>query len=483
LISPIFNRTTLSAPATRMRASADALSSHASAAQDAFLDYFRCPVQIASVLAPRKLSGDSGYFTYGGAVCYGRLSGGPLVRHASNRLADVAAAAQVRSGRLELPFDLAEVATNLRQERYRPEPPSWFETLLGGAAARNVYYLLRPFLSVAIRKHLQRLRLKGWERIVFPKWPVDDSVDQIMRITMELLLKRGGIAEIPFIWFWPDGAPACAMMTHDVEGHVGRSFCNHLADLDDSFGIRSAFQMIPGDPIERPIVDDLRQRGFEVNLHDLEHNGSLFRDRASFHRRVVEINGFARQFGCRGFRSGAMYREQAWFGAFEFSYDMSVPNAAHLEPQRGGCCTVMPYFNGDLLELPLTTTQDYSLFHILGEYSVQRWQQQTEMLLSRNGLISFIAHPDYLARKRAEAVYVDLLAHLCRLRTERGLWIALPGQVNDWWRARRRMTLVRQGSSWRIEGPDSERARIAYATLEGGHVVFRVANAGTMASS
>ena len=62
-----------------------------------------------------------------------------------------------------------------------------------------------------------------------------------------------------------------------------------------------------------------------------------------------------------------MYREQQWFDAFEFSYDMSVPNVAHLEPQRGGCCTVMPYFVGDILELPLTTTQDYSLFHILGD--------------------------------------------------------------------------------------------------------------------
>ena len=64
-----------------------------------------------------------------------------------------------------------------------------------------------------------------------------------------------------------------------------------------------------------------------------------------------------------------MYREQQWFDAFDFSYDMSVPNVAHLEPQRGGCCTVMPYFVGDLLELPLTTVQDYSLFHILNDYS------------------------------------------------------------------------------------------------------------------
>ena len=40
--------------------------------------------------------------------------------------------------------------------------------------------------------------------------------------------------------------------------------------------------------------------------------------------------------GSRGFRSGAMYRRQDWFADLEFSYDMSIPNVAHLEPQRGG---------------------------------------------------------------------------------------------------------------------------------------------------
>ena len=95
---------------------------------------------------------------------------------------------------------------------------------------------------------------------------------------------------------------------------------------------------------------------------------------------------------------------------------MSVPNAAHLEPQRGGCCTVMPYFVGDILELPLTTTQDYSLFHILGDYSTALWKAQTELILSKNGLISFITHPDYLSEQRALAVYTELLAHLAQLR-------------------------------------------------------------------
>ena len=241
----------------------------------------------------------------------------------------------------------AEVVTNLREERYQLSPNGWFEALVGGS--RHAQYLLfssaaalrwRPKASAATAVEAAGNGLR------FPRWPVDDSVDRIMRATMALLLKRAGVTEIPFIWFWPEGAPGCAMMTHDVEGPTGVDvLSSRWRDLDESFGIRSAFQMIPGNPFERSVVEDLRRRGFEVNLHDLQHDGYLFQDRERFHRRAAEINRFARQFQCRGFRSGAMYREQAWFDAFEFSYDMSVPNAAHLEPQRGGCCTVMPYFN------------------------------------------------------------------------------------------------------------------------------------------
>ena len=185
---------------------------------------------------------------------------------------------------------------------------------------------------------------------------------------MALVLKaQARNRSIPFIWFWPDGASACGMMTHDVEGQAGLDFCDELMDIDDSYAIKSAFQLIPGgrEDAWRRTAARLRQRGFEVNLHDLNHDGRLFADKAAFLRHARRINEYAREFGCDGFRSGAMYREQGWFGAFEFSYDMSVPNAAHLEPQRGGCCTVMPYFVGNILELPLTTVQDYTLFHIL----------------------------------------------------------------------------------------------------------------------
>ena len=84
---------------------------------------------------------------------------------------------------------------------------------------------------------------------------------------------------------------------------------------------------------------------------------------------------------------------------------MSVPNVAHLEPQRGGCCTVTPYFVGKIVELPLTATQDYSLFHIIGDYSIALWKKQIDLIRKRHGLISFCTHPGYLIEPRARAVY------------------------------------------------------------------------------
>jgi hypothetical protein len=172
-----------------------------------------------------------------------------------------------------------------------------------------------------------------------------------------------------------------------------------------------------------------------------------------------------------------MYREQDWFDALEFDYDMSVPNVAHLDPQRGGCCTVMPYFVGDILELPLTTVQDYSLLHVIGDYSIDLWRRQIDLILAEHGLISFIVHPDYVNTKRENEVYVQLLAHLDRLREQRKLWVAPPGDIERWWRQRHAMHLMHDGAGWRVGGDGSCRARVAYATLDGDRVVYEIEDA------
>lgn len=440
-------------------------------------EYYRCPDQFGDFVVSKDLSVEEGFFRFGGdTICYGQYAGSSPSKHLTHGLPDATRAAEFDGYQLHLPFDFSQVINNLRHERYQLNSSRVFEKITGGTASRKIYYLLRPILPVWVRKHLQRVRLRGWEKLIFPRWPVDCTVESLMGDAMKLLLKASKIKRIPFIWFWPHGAASCAIMTHDVEAAAGRDFCSELMDLDDSFGIKSAFQIVPEVRYEADdrFLDNFRNRGFELNVHDLNHDGSLFQKKEEFVQRAGQINRYAKEFRTRGFRAGAMYRNQDWYEAFNFSYDMSVPNVAHLEPQRGGCCTVMPFFIGNILELPLTTTQDYSLFHIMDDYSIDLWKQQVELILQHNGLVSFIVHPDYIIEKRARDVYLDLLAYLARLRAEKRLYIALPRDVDRWWRNRSEMKLVSAGETWHIEGPNSELARIAYASLDGDHITYTV---------
>jgi len=79
------------------------------------------------------------------------------------------------------------------------------------------------------------------EKIIFPRWPVDFTVESLMERVLGLGLKSRGMTSVPFIWFWPNGAPSCAIVTRDVESATGRDFCGELMNLDDSFAIKSAF--------------------------------------------------------------------------------------------------------------------------------------------------------------------------------------------------------------------------------------------------
>lgn len=247
-------------------------------------------------------------------------------------------------------------------------------------------------------------------------------------------------------------------------------------DIDDAYGFKACFEVVPEQRYDVPLafLDSITKRGFEVAVHDLNHDGRLYINRQQFVERVAKINSYGHRWGVEGFRAAVLYRRQEWFGDLEFSYDMSVPNVAHLDPQRGGCCTVMPYFIGNLLELPVTTIQDYSLFHILKDYNIDLWKTQIELIMEKHGLISFIVHPDYVTTASERTVYEMLLSHLDGLRQQRGLWITTPGELNRWWRQRAAMKIVEDGEGVRIEGTGSERARIAYASEIDGRLTFTV---------
>jgi hypothetical protein len=162
---------------------------------------------------------------------------------------------------------------------------------------------------------------------------------------------------------------------------------------------------------------------------------------------------------------------------------MSVPSVAHLDPQRGGCCGVMPYFIGELVGLPVTMTQDYSLFHILEDQFIELWKRQAEMVMAKHGLMSFIIHPDYVIGGQERATYGTLLGYLAELRSKKNVWIPLPAEVASWWRERSAMRLGEVNRDWSIEGKGKERTRIAYASEKDGQLEYSFESKGKKSAS
>jgi hypothetical protein len=437
-------------------------------------DFYRCPEELLPPYASEELHPESGYFHFGQAVGYGQVSRAAWAANAAGTAPDLSRQVAANGSGLRLPFDPAQAIDNLRMERYAGQGSNQKRRMLAAKAVRQAYYQLRPLLGVPVRKHLQRLFLRDWNTLPFPKWPVDTSVEDLHERLLILSMRAKGIETVPFIWFWPEGCRSCVMVTHDVETAAGAGGITRLMDTDASFGIRASYQLVPEErySVSPALRQTIRKGGCEVNVQDLNHDGRLFSSRQTFLDRVPAINAYLREYQAQGFRAGSLFRNLEWSGALDAAYEMSVPNVAHLEAQRGGCCTVFPYAVGDLLELPVTTIQDYSLFQILGQYSIDLWREQITAIEKKNGLISVITHPDYLIEDKARRVYRELLSYLSALGAEREAWMALPGEVNRWWRERSAMHLTLEGGRWRITGPGRERARVAYARVVADEIVY-----------
>lgn len=368
-----------------------------------------------------------GYFRFSDAMAYGKLAGQDPAS-----VPELAPSVTVAGD--FLPFSPDEVVRNILEERYCEDS----EEAKGRSFRRRIYYAIRPLLGVGARKWLQRYALRGWKEISFPEWPIDNSVDRFRLALAALALRRAGRERITFEWFWPNGYNGCVVLTHDVETVEGLRFAEELAELDRGFGFLPSFQLVPEGryPVAPELVRSLRDSGCEVALHGLNHDGRLFSSEDEFRSRLRRIRQYGEDLGIGGFRSPVLYRNPRLMKELPFAYDMSYPTVAHLDPQRGGCCTVFPFWLGNVVEIPLTTSQDYTLFHLLNADALKVWQQQIERIVRWKGLISLNIHPDYILAEDKRRVYCRLLELLQETAAKHRLWVARPREVSDWWRRR-----------------------------------------------
>jgi hypothetical protein len=341
-------------------------------------------------------------------------------------------AVHAEDGTVFVPFDLDQAYRNYVTE-------SWCETATQhklNEGQLKLYYRIKRLLPRSFWLNLRRAFIKLGKPPAFPTWPFDSSVEQLLRFYAQCLLLQANVDEAGFAWFWPGSFKAAVILTHDVESADGLRLALELADLEEERGLRSSFNIVGAHyPIDYGIVEELRGRGFEIGLHGLIHDRSLFSSREEFERQLPELRAAAERLGSVGFRSPATYRIPAWMQELPADYDSSVPFSDPYEPQPGGCCSIWPFMLGSIVELPYTMPQDHTLLTLLRQKSAQTWLAQMEAIVERFGLVECLTHPDrgHLGDPDKRAVYAAVLD---AVTANDRVWKALPHEVASWWRRR-----------------------------------------------
>jgi glycosyltransferase involved in cell wall biosynthesis len=301
----------------------------------------------------------------------------------------------------------------------------------------RIYYQLKPFIPQALRTMVRRSVAQRLEERVHDIWPITP-----------------GSEKTPQGWpGWPDGSKFTVVLTHDVEGRAGLRRCRDVMRLEAELGFRSCFNLIPeGNYTVSPeLRDELTRNGFEVGVHDLRHDGRLYRSRRDFSEKAKRINHYLNDWNAVGFRSGFMLHNLDWLHELDIQYDMSTFDTDPFEPQPEGWHTIFPFFvpisntdHGDssqrrrgYVELPYTLPQDSTLFLLLRQRSIDIWVRKLDWIAANGGMALVNVHPDYLqfdyesksSRTYPAAFYQEFL-HYLRRRYGNGFWQPLPKELS-----------------------------------------------------
>ena len=251
------------------------------------------------------------------------------------------------------------------------------------------YYELKPLIPWRVRMAIRRWFALRKRDHVSDVWPI-----------------KPGSERPPDGWpGWPYGKRFAFVLTHDIEGPKGLERFKELAELEMSLGFRSLFNFIPEGSyrVSSESRQWLAERGFEVGVHDLNHDGKLYRSREGFRRKAARINQYVEDWNAAGFRSAFMHHNLEWLRDLAVQYDSSTFDTDPFEPQPDGVGTIFPFWvpgrspGSGFVELPYTLAQDSTLFVLLSEESSALWKQKLDWIAEHGGMALLNVHPDCIS--------------------------------------------------------------------------------------
>jgi len=343
-------------------------------------------------------------------------------------------------------------------------------------SVQRLYHFFKPVLSRSLQIRLRRLRGRRILRSCDGVWPINEAAGRT-----------------PDGWpGWPGQKQFALILTHDVEKARGVERVRQLAELEMEYGFRSAFNFVPegGYETSSSLRSWLVKNGFEVGIQDLRHDGRLYQSREHFRKNAARINQYMREWNAVGFRSAYMLHNLEWLHDLNIVYDTSTFDSDPFEPQPDGMDTIFPFWvsRGDsgeegYVELPYTLAQDFNLFGVLEEKTIDIWKRKLAWLVARGGMALLDTHPDYMTFEPDAAgideypvdLYRQWLNHV-RTEYEGRYWHALPVEAANFYKsqcakapqpAHSRACMI----SYSFYESDNRVRRYAEALVKSGHTV------------
>ena len=296
----------------------------------------------------------------------------------------------------------------------------------------RLFYTLKPMIPRRLQLFMRRRIAQHQRKKYIHNWPIDfDS------------------AKPPQGWpGWPDGRQFGLVLSHDVDTAKGYNNVLKLVDLEEEMDFRSQFNFVPERyaNLDISLLEELKKRGFGIGVHGLKHDGKLFSCKEIFNESAPRINSYLEEWGTRAFTAPSMIRNHEWMHELNMDFCVSTFDTDPFEPQSGGAGTIFPYWvqgrspGHGFLELPYTLVQDFTLFVILGETSIDVWKQKLDWIAGNGGMALLNSHPDYMnfgpgacqAEDYHATFYRAFLEYIQSHYNER-YWHALPSDVWDFW--------------------------------------------------
>jgi hypothetical protein len=307
----------------------------------------------------------------------------------------------------------------------------------------DMYYWLKPLIPRRTQIMLRR-KIIGSKRFIYRDiWPIDEKASRI-----------------PAGWCgWPEGKQFALILTHDVDTAKGHARCQDLMNLECRLGFSSSFNFVPERyPVSAELRNLLTGNGFEVGVHGLRHDGNLFASRAKFDAEAQQINRYLAEWGSVGFRSPCMYHNLEWIADLNIEYDASTFDTDPFEPQPDGVGTIFPFLvygnRETYVELPYTLPQDFTLFVLMKEDTIDVWKKKLDWVAAHGGMVLVNTHPDYMCfgenrpnlEEYPDRLYEDLLRYVQSEYKDR-YWHVLPKDMAKFWMSNYSKALETKGYS------------------------------------